>query len=415
MCPASSILHLEKSIDSRTVAHVRLLYANSVNMEELAHLLLDITPALKVAIAIGAPTTLMAAGAVPRVGPLRALVLGLSSRLFLRANPVSQRTQEVTSLRSFLASKVRHKDLYSIVAGPKGVGKTCVVDTATAATFGVVSVGVAPGTLHNAILADVFTAITRCELRIMNLSASTRRVLWWHSLIFRTPVTVLLRGVERKPTETFAALDSAAKALAHDFGLRVVIDASDNSLPENAKKTMREEVVEVGPMSRAVLESVPDIAELLSALKAADLSDVVWECVGGVPARYIQLADAWKEAGRGVGIDLEAVVEPFLINLLKQAISDRRANVIANPRLEELYPLFLKQSEVPTQLLEQWKLDRPSPDKVLRVKDYPTGLSVIVPANAPTAVVLRFALQEAPRLQELKRMLRDTPPPTSSI
>ena len=379
-------------------------------MEELAYLV-DIT--LKV-IAIGAPTTLMAAGAVPRVGPLRALVLGLSSRLFLRANPVSQRTQEVTSLRSFLASKVRHKDLYSIVAGPKGVGKTCVVDTATAATFGVVSVGVAPGTLHNAILADVFTAITRCNLRTLDLSASTRRVLWWHSLIFRTPVTVLLRGVERKPTQVFADLDSAAKALAHDFGLRVVIDASDNSLPENAKKTMREKVIEVGPMSRSVLESVPDIAELLSALKAADLSDVVWECVGGVPARYIQLLRKWKVAG-GVGIDLEAVVEPFLINLLKQAISDRRANVIANPRLEELYPLFLKQSEVPHKLLEQWKLARPSPDKVLRVKDYPTGLSVIVPANAPTAVVLRFALQEAPRLQELKRMLRDTPPPTSSI
>ena len=381
-------------------------------MEELAHLLLDITPALKVAIAIGAPTTLMAAGAVPRVGPLRALVLGLSSRLFLRANPVSQRTQEVTSLRSFLASKVRHKDLYSIVAGPKGVGKTCVVDTATAATFGVVSVGVAPGKLHDAILADVFTAITRCELRTLDLSASTRRVLWWHSLIFRTPVTVLLRGVERKPTQVFADLDSAAKALAHDFGLRVVIDASDNSLPENAKKTMREEVVEVGPMSRAVLESVPDIAELLSALKAADLSDVVWECVGGVPARYIQLLRKWKVAGRG---DLEAVVEPFLTNLLKQAISDRRANVIANPRLKELYPLFLKQSEVPTQLLEQWELARPSPDKVLRVKYAPNSdEDTLIPANAPIAVVLRFALMKAPRLQELKRMLRDTPPPTSS-
>ena len=180
-------------------------------------------------------------------------------------------------------------DQYGIVAGPKGVGKTCVVDTATEATSGVVSVGVEPGTSHNAILFDVFTAITNTNPRMVEPRASARRVLWWHSLIFRTHVTVLLRGVERKPTETFAALDSAAKALAHDFGLRVVIDASDNSLPENAEKTMREKVIEVGPMSRAVLESVPDLAELLSALKAADLADVVWECVGGVPSDYVQL------------------------------------------------------------------------------------------------------------------------------
>ncbi len=377
-------------------------------MEELAHIA---TINASIA-AILAPPAIVAAGVVPRVGPLRALVLGLSSRIFLRANPVSQRTQEIASLRSSLASK--NKDLYSIVMGPKGVGKTCVVDTAIEATFGVVSVGVAPGTSHNAILVDVFTAITNINPRAIEPSASARRVLWWHRLIFRTPVTVVLRGVERKPAETFAALDSAAKAMTHDFGLRVVIDASDNSLPENAKKTMREEAIEVGPMSRAVLESVPELAELLSALKAADLADVVWECVGGVPAKYIQLKGAWEKAGGGVGSDLEAVVEPFLIRLLDQAIGDRRANVIANPRLEELYPLFLKQSEVPIKLLEQWKLVRPSPDKVLRVKYSSTGPSVLVPANAPIAFVLRFALQEPPRLQELKKMLRDTLPPTAS-
>jgi hypothetical protein len=46
----------------------------------------------------------------------------------------------------------------------------------------------------------------------------------------------------------------------------VVIDASDNSLPENAKATMRKTVVVVGPMSRSVLESVPELAELLEYL-----------------------------------------------------------------------------------------------------------------------------------------------------
>ncbi|OYZ41345.1 MAG: hypothetical protein B7Y31_06035 [Novosphingobium sp. 16-62-11] len=102
------------------------------------------------------------------------------------------------------------------------------------------------------------------------------------------------------------------------------------------------------------------------------------------------------------------------MDLLKKAIGERRANVISNPRLKELYLLFLKQSEVPTQQLKQRKLARPSPDKVLRVKRSSTGPSVLVPANAPIAVVLRFALMEAPSLQELKRMLRNPPPSTSS-
>lgn len=199
-------------------------------------------------------------------------------------------------------------------------------------------------------MTNTLRAITRCNpLDVQDMTATTRHVLWWHSFIFHTPAIVVLHGAERDPPMAFASLHGAAHVLTEECGLRVVIDASDNSLPENAKKTMREDVIEVGPMSRSVLEFVPNLAELLSALKAADLADVVWESVGGVPAQYIQLVEKWEKAGRG---DLEAVVEPFLLGLLK-GISDRHANVIANSRLGELYTLFLKQSEVPTQLLEQ--------------------------------------------------------------
>jgi hypothetical protein len=104
-------------------------------MEELEHFA-TVTASIA---AVLAPPAIIAAGVVPRVGPLRAFMLGLSSRIFLRANPVSQRTNEVASLRSYLASQ--RKGLYSIVAGPKGIGKTCVVDTATEAKFGVVCGG----------------------------------------------------------------------------------------------------------------------------------------------------------------------------------------------------------------------------------------------------------------------------------
>jgi hypothetical protein len=375
-------------------------------MEQLAHL-----ATIVAAVAgIGGPTAAMALGAVPRVGPGRAFVLGLYTRLFLRARPVSQRSVEVEEVRAAL-SDIKAldavKDQYVVVAGPKGVGKTCIVETATEKTFGVVSVDVQPGKSHDDIHLAVFAAVSRCGLKTMDLSASTRRVLWWHRLFFRTPATVVLRAVERKPTQNFADLDSAARSLASNFGMCVVIDASDNSLPESAKLTKREMQIEVPPMPRAVLETVPELTKLHAALKAADLADVVWACVGGVPADYRKLNRQWLRKG-----SLEVVVESFVSKLLKDAIENRRSNVIANARLKELYALFTQQNEVPSQLLEDWQLARPSPDKVLRIKPASApGRAALIPADAPTAIVLRFALAEAPPLQELKLMVHTTSSP----
>lgn len=60
-----------------------------------------------------------AVGLVPRVGPLRALALALTSR-FRRAQDVSQRTDELQTLRRMLSTV--QKDQYVVVSGPKGVG-----------------------------------------------------------------------------------------------------------------------------------------------------------------------------------------------------------------------------------------------------------------------------------------------------
>ena len=68
--------------------------------------------------AIAAPP-LAAVGLVPRLGPMRAIVLALSTR-FRRAQDVSQRANEVHTLRSMLSTA--HKDQYVVVSGPKGVG-----------------------------------------------------------------------------------------------------------------------------------------------------------------------------------------------------------------------------------------------------------------------------------------------------
>lgn len=65
------------------------------------------------------------AGKVPRVGPLRALALGVASRVVPRFKgaTVSQRDAEVALLRAALSAT--DADQFVVVNGPKGVGE-CV-------------------------------------------------------------------------------------------------------------------------------------------------------------------------------------------------------------------------------------------------------------------------------------------------
>ena len=350
--------------------------------------------------ALAAPPA-VAFGLLPRLGPGRAAALALASRLFLRASPASQRAVEVQRLRVMLASA--RKDQYVVVAGPKGVGKTCVVETATQHTFGVVAVRVPAGTPEDKILADVFTALTRYYIRSLNLSGSARRVLWWHHLLFRTPATVILQAAERKPSEGFAALDSAARALSYDFGARVIIDASNNSLPGAALMTLREKVLNVEPMSRSILEALPELKALLEALRDAGLADVVWSAVGGVPANYLKLNGQWADSGQE---DVAPAAADFVQALLIGAIAEVSSAAAADARLTALYARFRGGAAVAHGAFEELSIARPSPDKVLRsVVDRGSARLLLAPADAATALVLRFGLTSAPSMVALKALV----------
>jgi hypothetical protein len=369
---------------------------------------------LSVFLALVAPPAAVFGGLVPRLGPGRAVALALSS-LSLRprfpfSKDVSQRVDDVRTLRCMLSSA--HRDQYLVVSGPKGIGKTCLVKSALQYELGIVYVYVAPGTSHDKIKSDALTAITRYYLRMMDQTGSARRVLWWHQFIFRAPVTVVLQAAERKPTQQFADLESAARALTQDFGARVLIDASNNSLPDAATATKREKLLEVEPMQRSLLEELPELEPLHNALKGADMADVVWACVGGNPADYKGLWGEWKDAQCK---DIELVVAAFVQDLLGKAMRNKNESVIASKGMKKLFALFrnLRCSEVDFSVLEDMELVRPSPDKVLRaVRRITTagsrgsGQRILIPADAATALVLRYDLTVTPSMEELKAMLR---------
>jgi hypothetical protein len=347
--------------------------------------------------AIAAPPAALAIGLVPRLGPMRAIVLALSTR-FRRAQDVSQRTNELHMLRSMLSSS--QKAQYVIVSGPKGVGKTCLVDTTLQYTFGVVSVRVAAGANTKEILADTYRAITRSNISFLDYSGGALRVLWWHYFFFRQPVTVVLQATERSSAEPFAALHGAARALTHDFGVRVLIDASNNSLPVETTATKREKILELEPMQRALLEQIPELKPLHDALKKANLADVVWIWVGGNPADYKSLWGSWQDH-QGTVIDqpmaFERVVAVFVRNLRSQALENVNIALASNKHLRGLFDKFRESSEVPSTTLKEMELVRPPPDKVLRLVrrtfiDSQGKMEVgrfLVPADAATAAVLR--------------------------
>ena len=126
---------------------------------------------------IGGTATLAAYVLSIRVGPGRAISLALRSRLFRRANPMTARTEELQRLHNTLALK--HQDEYVVVTGPRGVGKAVFVRSATA-TWGVVDVDVAPGTLDKDIMEDAYSAIVNPVIgfSFMKRRRQALRVRW---------------------------------------------------------------------------------------------------------------------------------------------------------------------------------------------------------------------------------------------
>jgi hypothetical protein len=87
----------------------------------------------------------------------------------------------------------------------------------------------------------------------------------------------------------YADLPSAARALAEDFGVMVIVDGSPNSLPSELFTTTRESVITVGPMTWEQKESIPEFMGLMDALKALHLDDPLWKVLGSSPIDYLKL------------------------------------------------------------------------------------------------------------------------------
>jgi hypothetical protein len=342
------------------------------------------------------PSIAVLAGVVPRVGPGRALALAVRSWV-LRAKKVSQRDDATHTLRNMLRNL--GEDQYIVVTGQKGVGKTVVVNTATQRTCGVVSVPVAPGTLQDVIVMKALSEIANSRLGFIDPRPSVRRVLWWYGWFLLRPLVVLRAG-ERMDGELYAGIPGAARELA-GYGLRVLIDGSTNSLPSEVLTTLRQAVLELEPMSRNTLLSIPEYAGLLKVLRDESLEDVAWLVLGGVPAHFdeLHLLMACNEPAA-----YRRVIVKYLRDEISKAISRRDRMLAAHPAMKAVLDIFKTQNEVPESLLTEKGITSPSPNKVLRIV-LRGDCMMLVPADAATALVLRFCLSTTPSIEMLQKLL----------
>ena len=339
-------------------------------------------------------------GVVPKAGPGRALML--AARSLVRRADVVSRKEDASSLK--LRSMLRHlgEQQYIVVTGQKGVGKSLLVNSVTQRTCGVVSVTVAPGTSERDIIEDALSAVANLSPRVSfnDPLASVRRVLWWYGWFLPRPIVVLRAG-ERKEGEAFAGFPCAVRVLA-EYGLRIVVDGSTYSLPNELFATKRQSVLELEPMPRNTLRSIPEYADLFSTLRKENLEDVAWLVLGGVPAQYEGLRHLLI-ASNVPADHRRAVIVKYLRDEISNAIDRRDTMFAAHPAMEAIVELFKVQNEVPESELFEKGIVQPSPNKVLHhvLRD---SVSKLVPTDAAMALVLRHDYKRTPPIEELMKL-----------
>ena len=363
-------------------------------LQTLASTLTSISPILT---ALVPPAAVVVLGFGPRAGPGRAFMLAARS-WFHVARKVSQRDDATSTLRGMLQNL--GEDQYIVVTGQKGIGKSVVVDTATQRTCGVVSVHVAPGTSQEAIVAKALSKVANSRVGFIDPLPSVTRVLWWYGRFLPRPI-VVLHAVERREGQDFADIPGAARELT-GYGLRILIDGSTNSLPSETLTTLRQRVLDLEPMTRDILHSIPEYASLLSTLRKESLENVAWMVLGGVPSHFNELVAELKDCNEPS--NHRRVLVKYLRNEIIKAISRRDRMLAAHPAMSTILDLFKAPKEaLPESLLRKMGVVSPSPNKVLRVvlRD---DCAMLVPADAAMALVLRHGFEATPSIEELMKL-----------
>lgn len=149
--------------------------------------------------------------------------------------------------------------------------------------------------MKSVIVDQALRALTGIRLKFFNQEGSARRLLFFYSFIFKRSPIVVISVPERQDDEPYARVTPGVRALADKFGLRVIVDGSPNSIPPELLTTKREMVIDVEPMSKELLESIPEYKVLTDFLRSQNIDESVWKVIGGSPMDYLTLNELFLD------------------------------------------------------------------------------------------------------------------------
>ena len=367
--------------------------------DELSTVFKELLPLITAAGAV-----ISAAGLVPRIGPGRAVWIAMRSRFAFKPVPESLRSAEIKILKGRLAKKDFGQG-YLVVTGEKGVGKSCLLSTVTSKTPGVITVKVPAGESEKSIVNNTLKLLTEPPFKFMDPLKTAPRVILWHRFftLGRSPVVVLVAS-ERKHGQEYADLTGAVRTLVEDYKLRVIVDGSPNSLDESLLRTKRQRVFDIRPMTKDLIWQLDQFQELFKYITEAGLGDAVFAVLGGNPADYEELWDNAEADLRG-GQDARQVIGTHLCAQIYAAIKLINDSKTIKD-LKAILDLFDKDRLwMPSDILADKDLKRPTPDKVFREVER-DGIPVFIPASNAIGIVLRHSLTKKPSLDELEELLK---------
>jgi hypothetical protein len=217
---------------------------------------------------------------------------------------------------------------------------------------------------------------------------------------------VVIRVPERQVGEQYASVTAAVRSLADDYGLRVIVDGSPNSIPPELLTTKRAIVLIVEPMTREQIESIPEFKGFIDFLKAHQLDSPVWKVLGGSPVDYKTLKltiDVLTLSNTATDVIIEQVK-----NHLQSVLSDALNKNILNSTSSTIQ-IVMKFREKKSTKISKAELKAMGflleyPNKVFREVKTLDGW-FIEPATAAVSLIISENIQNDADVRELREKL----------
>lgn len=282
---------------------------------------------------------------------------------------ITYRTNMMSVVQGFLGRSGNGAQEYVLLHGPKGAGKSTLVNSVVYKRCGVVRVDVSAGKETDAIIKETLKKITNLRGEFFSAEVNARRVIWWYNVLFPglSKPLIVLHCMERSKGVSFANITGAVRNLAENYAVNVLVDSSENSVEEELFHTSRECSVAVEQLGPLDMEKFPNFTWLFQRIYSTnndDLLRVLRMVLGGLPSSYAQLSAILENSDHGDIKKVEKVVQAFLLFKLEGARAVYEQMTAQCSDAVPLYALFEKEEKV------RWvasKQPRPSPDKVLRI------------------------------------------------